>query len=91
MATVRGSSSEPPVRRAEEEADEQEGRPDGLAARRVVLSDGKRMTGSGFGSVDVHVAVVLEEVLGAHAEDACGGLWREEDEEIRRRLTSLGC
>jgi len=50
----------------------------------------ERIAGSEFGSVDEYVVFVLEEVLRADAEDESGGLSPEEDEEIRRRLTSLG-
>ena len=50
----------------------------------------ERIVGSDFRSVDEYVVFVLEEVLRGDAEDESGDLSPEEDEEIRRRLTSLG-
>ncbi len=51
---------------------------------------GERIAGSDFASVDEYVAFVLEEVLKDDPEGESGGLSPEEDEEIRRRLKSLG-
>ena len=50
----------------------------------------KRISGTGMGSVSAYVAFILRQILSSPTPDSGGILDRKEEEEIRRRLKSLG-
>ncbi len=49
----------------------------------------ERVKATGFGSVDVYVMFVLEEVLKEEGEEE-GALSKEEEEEVKKQLRALG-
>jgi len=50
----------------------------------------ERVRDTGFGSVDEYVTFVLEEVLKEEGEETEVAFSKEEEEEVKKRLRSLG-
>jgi len=50
----------------------------------------ERVRETGFGSVDEYVTFVLEEVLKEEGEETEAVFSKEEEEEVKKRLRSLG-